>query len=267
MTSNNQYGRGPGHNRDWDERKEQQHPGEHLGNRGAAGGNFTRHHNRNRGGFTGAPGSNYGGEAFGGAGQGLGFEEDKYRGYFGGGSTGGGFAASYSHSYGRDDYRSEEQRRRERHDSRQDEGDRQRRWESYDWEDRVHHRPESARRQEDGPHRGKGPRNYKRSDDRIREDVSDRLSDDPYVDASDIDIKVEDGNVILSGRVDHRESRRRAVQLAESVRGVNNVESHLRTGQTLMENVSHAMTAAIGDVTLGPDISTVETPKKGRKRK
>jgi hypothetical protein len=87
------------------------------------------------------------------------------------------------------------------------------------------------------------------------------------VDASDIDIKVEDGNVILSGRVDHRNARRRAVQLAESVRGVQNVESHLRTGQGIMENISHAVTAAIGDVILGSDVSTVETPKKGRKKK
>lgn len=269
MSSNNQYGRGPLHSRSWDEREDQyqQQRGEHLGSWGESGSNFSRDNNRDRGGFTGAPGSNYGAEAFGGAGEGLGFEEEKYRGYYGARSRAAGFAANYSHAYGRDDYRSEEQRRREHNEYGRDEGDRQRRWEAYNWEDRVRNRPEGDTRRDEGLHRGKGPKNYKRSDERIREDVSDRLADDPYVDASDIDIKVEDGNVILKGRVDHRDARRRAVELAESVRGVTNVESHLRTGQTLMENISHAVTAAIGDVTLGPDISTVETPKKGRKRK
>lgn len=253
MSSNNQYGRGPLHSRSWDERKEQlnQPHREHLGGWGAAGNNFSRDDNRNRGGFTGAPGSNYAAGGFGGAGEGLGLTEDQYRGYYGGGASGRDFASQYTHAYGRDDYRSAEQRR----------------WESHNWEDRVGDLPQSHPWRDDGPHKGKGPKNYKRSDERIREDVSDRLADDPYVDASDIDIKVEDGNVILSGRVDHRASRRRAVELAESVRGVTNVESHLRTGQGMMENISHAVTAAIGDVTMGPDVSTVETPKKGRKRK
>ncbi|HEY1113582.1 MAG TPA: BON domain-containing protein [Chitinophagaceae bacterium] len=235
MSTNNSYGRGPLHSRSWDEREEQRHQQDYR-------------------------------TGWSGSGSARGFDKDPYRGYYGSGPTGGDFAASYSHSYGRDDYRSEEQRRRERSGSPGGEGDR-RRWESYDWEDRVTNRPQSENRRSDGPHRGKGPKDYKRSDERIREDVSDRLADDPYVDASDIVIKVEDGNVILSGRVDHRDARRRAVELAEGVRGVSNVESHLRTGQGTMENLSHAVTAAIGDVTLGPEVSTVDTPKKGRKRK
>ena len=42
-------------------------------------------------------------------------------------------------------------------------------------------------------HRGRGPKGYSRSDDRIREDVSDRLSDDHMIDASDIEIEVKGG--------------------------------------------------------------------------
>lgn len=248
MASNNSYGRGPLHSRSWDEREEQRNRrGQDEGpGRGATANNFPGDDNRHRGGF--------------------GYDNDSYRGYYGSGPTGGSFASAYTHSQGFDDYRTEEQRQRERYGTGNDEGSR-RRWEAYNWEDRVSRRPESEGRHGDGPHRGKGPKNYKRSDERIREDVSDRLADDPYVDASGIDIRVEEGNVILSGRVDHRAARRRAVELAESVRGVTNVESHLRTGQGIMENLSHAVTAAIGDVTMGPDVSTVETPKKGRKRK
>ena len=42
-----------------------------------------------------------------------------------------------------------------------------------------------------GGHRGHGPKGYRRSDERIRDDVSDRLSDDSWLDASDIEVKVE----------------------------------------------------------------------------
>lgn len=77
-------------------------------------------------------------------------------------------------------------------------------------------------------HRGKGPRNYTRSDDRMKEDINDRLSDDPFVDASDVDVSVSNGEVTLTGTVDHRSTKRRAEDLAEAVSGVRNVENRLR---------------------------------------
>src|SRR5262245_32238876 len=47
-----------------------------------------------------------------------------------------------------------------------------------------------ARSEDDGggPHAGRGPRGYRRSDDRIREDVCDRLCEHGFVDASDIEV-------------------------------------------------------------------------------
>jgi osmotically-inducible protein OsmY len=88
-----------------------------------------------------------------------------------------------------------------------------------------------SRRQLDkirGPHRGKGPKGYERSDDRIREDVSDRFYEDPYIDASDISIRVEGKDVILEGTVESKEAKRRAEYLAESIRGVKDVENRLK---------------------------------------
>jgi osmotically-inducible protein OsmY len=79
-----------------------------------------------------------------------------------------------------------------------------------------------------GPHRGKGPKGYERSDDRIREDVSDRFYEDPYIDASDISIRVEGKDVILEGTVESKEAKRRAEYLAESIRGVKDVENRLK---------------------------------------
>jgi len=87
-------------------------------------------------------------------------------------------------------------------------------------------------RQNRGMYKGKGPRNYSRSDDRIKEDINDRLSDDPFVDASDVDVTVTNGEVTLTGNVDHRSTKRRAEDLAESVSGVKNVENRLRVTQT-----------------------------------
>ena len=80
----------------------------------------------------------------------------------------------------------------------------------------------------EGPHRGKGPRGYTRSAERIQEDVYDRLSYDPRVDASDINIRVEGSEVVLSGTVRSREEKYRAEDLVESISGVRSVRNDLR---------------------------------------
>jgi len=79
--------------------------------------------------------------------------------------------------------------------------------------------------------RGRGPRGYSRSDDRVREDVNDRLTDDSYVDASEIDVAVSKGEVTLSGTVTHRSAKRRAEDIAESISGVTHVQNNLRVRQ------------------------------------
>jgi hypothetical protein len=76
---------------------------------------------------------------------------------------------------------------------------------------------------------GKGPKGYVRSDERIREDVCDRLSDDDEVDASEITVTVVGGEVRLEGTVVDRYSKHRAEDLVESVSGVRDVTNNLRT--------------------------------------
>jgi hypothetical protein len=82
-----------------------------------------------------------------------------------------------------------------------------------------------------GGHRGKGPRGYRRSDARIVEDVSDRLTEDPHVDATEIQVEARDGEVTLTGTVDSRAARRRAEDIADSVSGVTYVMNNLRVRQ------------------------------------
>jgi osmotically-inducible protein OsmY len=79
-----------------------------------------------------------------------------------------------------------------------------------------------------GPHAGKGPKGYRRSDDRIREDISDALERDGDIDASEIEIEVRDCEVVLKGTVDSREAKRSAEDLAESIQGVKDVRNELR---------------------------------------
>jgi osmotically-inducible protein OsmY len=93
-------------------------------------------------------------------------------------------------------------------------------------------------------HRGRGPRGYARSDERIREDVSDRLSDNPILDASDIEVTVSSGEVTLGGSVDSRYSKRLAEDLAEEVSGVKHVQNNLRVRQTDQQRMSISGTSS-----------------------
>ena len=87
---------------------------------------------------------------------------------------------------------------------------------------------------DDGPrpsYRGKGPKNYQRTDEHIREDVCERLTEDDGVDATDIEVAVENGIVTLTGTVHERYAKRRAEDVAESVSGVTDVQNSLRVAR------------------------------------
>ena len=75
---------------------------------------------------------------------------------------------------------------------------------------------------------GIGPKGYKRSDERIREDVSDRLTDDPRIDASEIMVTVADCVVTLDGFVPSRFMKRLSEDVTESISGVRDVDNKLR---------------------------------------
>jgi osmotically-inducible protein OsmY len=115
-------------------------------------------------------------------------------------------------------------------------------------------RDAGQRREQD--YRGRGPKGYKRSDQRVLEDVNDRLSDDPYVDASEIDVSVSGGEVTLSGTVDSRNARRRAEDIAEQVSGVSHVQNNLRMRQAQGVGSSTGMGSASGMGATGASTGT-----------
>jgi osmotically-inducible protein OsmY len=80
-----------------------------------------------------------------------------------------------------------------------------------------------------GQYRGsRTPKGYTRSDDRIREDVNDRLMQSNDLDPSEIEVQVSSGEVKLTGTVESRHEKFLAEQLAEAVLGVKDIENQLR---------------------------------------
>ena len=109
-------------------------------------------------------------------------------------------------------------------------------------------------------HRGRGPKGYRRSDERIKEDVNDRLSDDYYIDASDVEVMVQNTEVTLTGTVRNRNDKRRAEDIAESVSGVTNVENRLRVKQ---HDYGTSGTSSIADTPGTPGTTTSSTAAGG----
>jgi len=87
---------------------------------------------------------------------------------------------------------------------------------------------DDAARRREMDHRGVGPQGYTRSDERILEDVCDHLTQDRYIDASDITVTVKDREVTLDGTVDSKGAKRRAEDRADYVTGVGHVQNNLR---------------------------------------
>jgi hypothetical protein len=80
-------------------------------------------------------------------------------------------------------------------------------------------------------HRGKGPKGYKRSSERILEDACDRLMGDSRIDATDVQVEFNDGVLILKGLVRTKDEKRRAEFLMENLSGVRDVFNQLHVKQ------------------------------------
>jgi osmotically-inducible protein OsmY len=108
--------------------------------------------------------------------------------------------------------------------------------------------------------RGRGPKGYRRSDERIKEDVNDRLSEG-YLDATEIEVSVQNAEVTLTGTVNNRNDKRRAEDIAESVSGVSNVENRIRVKRSDLDRYTGTeMTGTTGITgTTGTAVATGTT--------
>jgi hypothetical protein len=74
---------------------------------------------------------------------------------------------------------------------------------------------------------GRGPKGYRRSDERIHDDVCERIAR-AGIDADEVEVKVVNGEVTLSGSVHRRDEKHWLEDVAEDVFGVQEVHNHLR---------------------------------------
>lgn len=76
-------------------------------------------------------------------------------------------------------------------------------------------------------HRGRAPRNYQRADESITDELIERFTDHPALDATQILLQVEDGEVTLTGEVPERRMKHLAEDIAAEVRGVGELHNRI----------------------------------------
>lgn len=79
-----------------------------------------------------------------------------------------------------------------------------------------------------GEYTGIGPSTYHRSDERILEDISERLTQHGQIDASNIEIAVNHGEITLKGTVPSRHMKRMAEDTIEDISGVNDITNMIK---------------------------------------
>ncbi|MGU7811949.1 BON domain-containing protein [Burkholderia sp. AW49-1] len=82
--------------------------------------------------------------------------------------------------------------------------------------------------QRDAMRRRRGPKGYTRSDERIREDVCERLAHALDIDVSDVSVQVRDGRVELDGTVPSRWMKHDIEDIADSCMCVRDIENRVR---------------------------------------
>jgi osmotically-inducible protein OsmY len=86
----------------------------------------------------------------------------------------------------------------------------------------------SAERREEQGRSRPAPRSVRRSDERLADDIRDILTNDPELDARDIEVEVEGGAVTLSGAVADSDAKLLAEELVETLPGVREIHNRLR---------------------------------------
>jgi hypothetical protein len=76
-----------------------------------------------------------------------------------------------------------------------------------------------------GEHAGKGPRGW--MDERLHDVICLEMLDDPDLDATELEVACQDGEVTLTGWVRSRDEKRLAEWIADHTRGVRDVHNRL----------------------------------------
>jgi osmotically-inducible protein OsmY len=99
--------------------------------------------------------------------------------------------------------------------------------------------------------RGRGPQGYQRSDERLKEMICERLTDDPHIDASNITIEVTGQIVKLTGSVDDRGTKYEIEELVERMGGVKDIDNQLRVQSGRSESQQSSGSQSAGSQSAG----------------
>ena len=86
---------------------------------------------------------------------------------------------------------------------------------------------------------GIAPKNYQRSDERIQEELCERLTAHPDIDPSNVEINVVSGEVKLSGEVPTRRMKRMIEEVAEDIPGVRDINNQIHVSPPLPDRGVH----------------------------
>lgn len=77
-----------------------------------------------------------------------------------------------------------------------------------------------------------GPKGYTRSDERVREDISERLMQCYDIDSSEVTVQVQSGRVTLEGTVPDRHMKHAIEDIADAAPGVQDVDNRIRVSSS-----------------------------------
>jgi hypothetical protein len=92
----------------------------------------------------------------------------------------------------------------------------------------------------------RGPKGYTRSDERIKEDISERLWRAGHVDSSEVTVAVENGIVAFAGTVPERWMRHEIENIADSCMGVKDIRNDVRVLRRMSEETPGGAESAKG---------------------
>ncbi len=83
-----------------------------------------------------------------------------------------------------------------------------------------------------GEARGKrGPKDWQRSDERLKEDICERLYHTSEIDSSEVSVSVTEGKVVLDGTVNDRGMKYAMEDLIDNVPGVKDIDNRVRVSR------------------------------------
>lgn len=77
----------------------------------------------------------------------------------------------------------------------------------------------------------RGPKGYQRSDERLKEDICERLIQAEHIDSSEVTIEVQGGRVTLGGTVPERYMKHAIEDLVDACPGVQDIDNRIRVQQ------------------------------------